>query len=252
MSPLFSDRLLIGLAPAALTVLRFRGLLKEKLVDKAGVPCDPAFGNEPWQGAVAALKALRIKGRARVTVVLANHFVRYAVVPWSGALGTEQERQAYLLHHFAKIHGERAKGWSMRASPGAANEPRLASAVDSSLISEIKQAFQKRPGVRLGSIQPQLMAKFNAARATVPAAGAWLVLAEPERACVALHAGGRWRSVQNAKGAWLDLLERERHRVEGELPDLVLLAGAASPAAASSPASSAESRGGWNFRELAA
>jgi hypothetical protein len=238
----FSDRLIIGLAPAALTVLRFRGLLKEKLVDEAGVPCDPAFGSEPWQGAVAALTALPIEGRARVTVVLANHFVRYAVVPWSDALGTEQERHAYLRHHFAKIHGERAKGWSLRASPGAGSAPRLASAVDSSLISGIREAFQKRPGARLVSIQPQLMAKFNAARAAVPAAGAWFVLAEPDRACVALHAGGRWRSVQNAKGAWLDLLERERHRVEGEPPDLVLLAGASSP----------ESRGGWNFRELAA
>jgi hypothetical protein len=245
---LFSDRLLIGLAPAALTLLRFRGLLKEKLVESASVACDPAFGNEPWQGAVAALKALRIEGRARVTVVLANHFVRYAIVPWSDALGTEQERQAYLLHHFAKIHGERAKSWALRSAASASGAPRLASAVDSSLISEIKEAFQKRPGPRLTSIQPQLMAKFNAARAAVPAAGAWLVIAEPDRACVALHAGGRWRSVQNAKGAWLDLLERERHRVEGEPPDLVLLAGAASPAVASSP----DSRGGWNFRELAA
>lgn len=248
MSRLFSDRLVIDLAPAALTVARFRGVLREKRVHQAGITCDPAFGNEPWQGAVAALKALPVEGPAKVTVVLANHFVRYAIVPWSDALGTEQERHAYLLHHFAKIHGERAKGWSLRASPGAGNEPRLAGAVDSSLISEIKEAFQKRPGARLGSIQPQLMAKFNAARAAVPAAGAWLVLAEPDRACVALHAGGRWRSVQNAKGAWLDLLERERHRVEGELPDLVLLAGASCPAAASS----LDTRGGWNFRELAA
>src|SRR3981081_3127747 len=132
---MFSDRLIIGLAPAALTVQRFRGLLKEKLVDKAGVPCDPAFGSEPWQGAVAALKALPIEGRARGTVVLGNHFVRYAVVPWSDALGTEQERHAYLLHHFAKIHGERAKGWSLRASPGAGRAPRLARAVHSSLHS---------------------------------------------------------------------------------------------------------------------
>jgi hypothetical protein len=239
---LFRDRLLIGLAPAELTVLRLRGLFREKPVENARVACDPAFGNEPWQGAVAALKALPIEGRARVTVVLANHFVRYALVPWSDALGTEQERQAYLRHHFAKIHGERAKGWSLRASAGPRNEPRLASAVDTSLISEIKEALQKRPGVGLASIQPQLMAKFNAARGAVPAAGAWLVLAEPDRACVALHAGGRWRSVQNAKGAWLDLLERERHRVEGELPDLVLLAGASSPGP----------QGGLNFRELAA
>src|SRR4030081_2288164 len=102
--------------------------------------------------------------------------MRYAVVPWSDALGTEQERHAYLLHHFAKIHAERAKGWSLRASPGAGSAPRLASAVDSSLISAIREAFQKRPGGRLVSINEPLITKFIAVRPTVTAAGAWLVL----------------------------------------------------------------------------
>ena len=242
MSRLFRDRLLIGLAPAEITVLRLRGLFKEKLIEKATIACDATFGNEPWQGAVAALKALRIEGRSRVTVVLANHFVRYAIVPWSDALGTEQEKQAYVRHHFAKIYGERAKSWALRSSDSASGAPRLASAVDADLVAQISNRFPKGGGAKLVSVQPQLMAKFNASRAAVPAAGAWLVLAEPDRACVALHAGGCWRSVQNAKGAWLDLLERERHRVEGELPDLVLLAGA----------SPAEPHGGWNVRELAA
>ena len=73
------------------------------------------------------------------------------------------------------------------------------------------------------------------------AAGAWLVLAEPERACLALHGDTGWRSVQNAKGEWLTLLERERFRVH-DVPSLVLLAGARAPSDA----------GTWQFRELTA
>ncbi len=217
MSRLSPERLLVGLAPAAVTV------------GKASVSCDPAYGNEPWQGAIAALKSLPIEGRSRVTVVLANHFVRYAIVPWSDALGTAQEEDAYLRHHFAKIHGERAKSWALRSTESAAGAPRLASAIDADLLAEIRSRFPKGGSAKLVSVQPQLMAKFNAWRGAVPAAGAWLVLAESDRACVALHAQGRWRAVQNAKGAWLDLLDRERHRVEGELPDFVLLAGASPP-----------------------
>jgi hypothetical protein len=73
------------------------------------------------------------------------------------------------------------------------------------------------------------MSRFNAVRGRVPREGAWIVLAEAERACVALHGGKSWRAVQNAKGDWRAALERERHRVDGAVPSLVLLAGAALP-----------------------
>ena len=240
MSRLSKDRLLIGLAPAEMTVLRLRGVLKEKPIEKASVACDPAFGNEPWQGALAALKSLQIAERCNVTVVLSNHFVRYAIVPWSNALGTAAEETAYIRHHFAKIHGERAKAWSLRATQSAADAPRLASAIDSALLAAMREALQEKPLARLISVQPQLMSKFNEWRKAIPAGGAWLVLAEPDRACVALHAEGRWRSVQNGKGAWRALLDRERHRVDGEIPNLVLIAGAAAPS----------NDADWQFREM--
>jgi hypothetical protein len=89
-------------------------------------------------------------------------------------------------------------------------------------------------------VQPELMEAINRWRDAIPAAGAWLVLAERERACLALHGRRGWRSVQNAKGEWLTLLDRERHRVDGELPDLVLLAGAPVP----------QESGGWKFHQL--
>ena len=242
MSRLFRDRLLIGLAPAEMTVVRFRGWLKKKLIGKDGVACDPAFGAEPWQGAIAALKALEFKQPCNVTVVLSNHFVRYAIVPWSSGLNTAAEEDAYIRHHFSKIHGERTKSWTLRATESAVGAPRLASAVDSGLLAAIRESLQGKPAARLISVQPRLMSKFNEWRKSIPDAGAWLVLAEPDRACVALHAEGRWRSVQNGKGAWRALLDRERHRVDGELPKLVLIAGAAAPS----------NDGDWQFRAMSA
>jgi hypothetical protein len=192
-------------------------------------PVDTEYGSEPWHGAIERLNALEL-GRARVAIELSNHFVRYALVPWTDALSTPAEEEAYVRHHFAKIHGaERAKGWAVRASEAAPGEARLASAVDAALIAALKKAFDKKKA-RLVSIQPALMARFNEARATLPKDGAWLVVAERERACIALHGGREWRTVQNAKGPWRATLERERHRVEGPVPSLVLLAGDAPPA----------------------
>jgi hypothetical protein len=170
----------------------------------------------PAAGGMNALRDAPFKRGSRVTVILSNHYVRYAVVPWSDALSGEAEEQAYLRPHFARIHGERAKGWVFRWSHG------IASAIDKELLDEIRLCFASKRTARLVSVQPELMAAFNRARASLPAEGAWLVLAEPDRACVALHAGGRWLSVQNARGAWEALLERERYRAGPDCPQAVL------------------------------
>jgi hypothetical protein len=203
------------------------------------IACDPAFGAEPWDGALHTLKALEWPRRAAVTVVLSNHFVRYALVPWNAALADPAEEEAYVRHHFGRIHGERAKSWRLRWSPEPGDAPRLASAIDSALLDSLKDCF--KGNARLVSVQPCLMDAANRARHAVPASGAWLVFVERERACVALHAGGRWRSVHNAKGPWLDTLEREWHRAETGAPKFALLSGA-------NPAEGT----GWVFNEMPA
>lgn len=228
MSRLFPERVTVHLASA------------EVRVGERRLACDPAYGREPWQGAIATLRAVEWKTHCKVTVILSNRFVRYAVVPWSDALAGSREEEAYVRHHFARLHGERAKSWALRWTAGG--DPRLASALDRNFLEQLQSSFPKGAKARLVSVQPQLMATANRWRRSVPMGGAWLVLAEPERACVALTAGGRWRSVQTAKGDWLALLERERYRLEGEVPDLVLLAGARADRDAP----------GWHVRELPA
>lgn len=227
---LFSDKLRIALAPSFVCVELERGFLRKTIIDRQMLACDPGFGAQPWDGALAALKSCDTTLRA--TVVLSNHFVRYAIVPWSAGVDTAAEEEAYVRHHFARVHGDRAKSWVLRWTRNG--DTRLASAIDQGLLEALKLALP-----RLASMQPYLMAAINGCRDLIPKTGAWVALVEDERACIALHAGGRWRAVQNARGAWLDLLERERHRAESGVPQLALIAGA-DPGAAE----------GWTFQRL--
>ena len=83
MSRLWRDRLLVSLAPSSVALVRVAGRLRPRIIAKQVLDCDPAFGAEPWQGAVAALAAAAERLRAErvdATVVLSNHFVRYAIV----------------------------------------------------------------------------------------------------------------------------------------------------------------------------
>jgi hypothetical protein len=175
---------------------------------------------QPWQGALDELrrKVAALRGRVDVTVVLSNHFVRYAVLPAQGGSATPEEELALARFQFAKIHGDRAKGWEVRACA------ELACAIDAALLSELRGIFSRHKSVKLVSVQPYLMAAFNRSRRSIPREGAWLLLAERGRTCLARVATKGWASVYNGMETDADeLLERERSRASGErLPAAVL------------------------------
>ena len=161
------------------------------------------------------------KGKLDLTVVLSNHFARYTIVaPQADA--TAEEELALARFQFAKIHGDRARGWEVRLSR-AGDGPRLACAIDASLLERLKACFPKGGKARLASVQPALMAVYNAARKRIPREGAWLLLTEPGRSCLARVAPKGWGSVQNGpESDWERQIERERNRSGEPLPTVVL------------------------------
>jgi len=225
VSRLSRDRLLVSLAPDSVALVRVAGRLRARIVDKKVVECDPGFGAVPWQGALAALEpalaALRAE-RVDATVVLSNHFVRYAVVKPETTLSGEEEALGHARFHFTRVYGERARGWDLRLSPSRRAAPRLASALDAGLVPAITACFARGAKARLVSVQPYLMAAFNRWRTDLARDEGWLLLLEPQRACLALIAKGRWAAVHTLRGAypaiedWAALLDREHLRVEVE------------------------------------
>jgi hypothetical protein len=175
---------------------------------------------EPWHGALEdfARKVAALRGRVDVSVVLSNHFVRYAVLPPQDGSATPDEEVALARFQFTRIHGERVKAWDVRVSG------ELACAIDAALLEGIKRGFSDRKKARLVSVQPFLMHAYNGARRRIPREGAWLMLAEAGRTCLARLAPRGWASVYNGRETDADgLLERERNRASGEaLPAQVL------------------------------
>jgi len=217
---LWRDRLLVSLAPDAVSWLRLTGMFRPRVIAKRTVAITRENAQEPWSGAVDVLQQEAEqwrRDRLAVTVVLSNHFVRYVVVPPLDRPGSRDEAIALARFHFAKIHGERAAGWHVRLATPAAAHTTPASAIDGALLEALKTCFQQgKP--RLVSVQPYTMSAFNFWRRRIENEGAWLLLVEPGTACLALLAGSEWVAIQNIRSGyarsetWPALLDREKHR----------------------------------------
>ena len=254
MSLLWPKRLLISLAPGELSWLRVEGLVKSEVTAKGLVAVAPGYGAHAWDGTIAALRAATAqwsRDRLAVRVVLSNHFVRYALVPPSNDVSGHAEELALARFHFHKIHGDNSRAWDIRLSSDRTGRPRLAAAIDIALLHALQQSFPQDKRPRLVSVQPLLMSVFNNGSSLIPDNGAWLIMAEPDRACVTLLKSKAWHVVQNVKGtfsdveSWIALVERERWRVNLDaVPNTLLIHAAQSNALLS------RTHGAWKVAPL--
>ena len=126
-------------------------------------------------------------------VVLSAQLVRYAVLPWSAALGSENEWLAFARHAFSSTYGAEAAGWRIRVAIADRGKARVACAIDSALY----EALQAHPNVV--SIQPELMGEFNERRQELAEGRAWLVLSEPGRLTLCLIGDGDWKLIRSRR-----------------------------------------------------
>jgi hypothetical protein len=222
------EELRVVLYPQQLLLLRIgreftRRGLTPRVLEKRAVPCAVA-ADVPWGAAIAALEAelpALAQSTAAATVILPGHFMHYALVPWSAALGDEEEEAAYVRHFFRQSYGAVAESWELRLSPARPGAAQLASAVDSRLTQAVRASFAGA-GIRLRSIQPSLMVAYNSCRARLRNSSAWFVLFESGSLCIALLQQGSWGSVRRlrADADWRDalprLLEREAYLADGD------------------------------------
>lgn len=218
MSRSWTERLRISLAPERVALVRTGSVFRRRPAYRTSVDCASGTQERPWQAAIEALRSLLGTERGRATIVLSNALVRYALVPDNVSVSGEREEQALARFHFSRIHGDRAKDWDVRVSQPHGGV-RLASAADRELLAAIRESFAGARA-KLVSIQPYLMAAFNAARPRLARTSAWLVLVEERRLCLALATSAGWASVHSQRLSTTEdnvaeLLERQALRVPG-------------------------------------
>jgi hypothetical protein len=163
------------------------------------LPVDPHPAGPEWRGPLDALPAVLAEFRGHdVSVVLADHFVRYALLAWNAALKTEEQWQALARHRLGAVYGAAAADWDLRLAETAAQGPRLACAADRALIGELA-AVVAAAGTRLVSVQPFLVTAFNRIRGSIGQGSCWLVIEEPGRVGLAFIRRGTWVAIRSRR-----------------------------------------------------
>ncbi len=129
--------------------------------------------------------------------MLADQFVRYALLPWSDTLKTHAQWMALARHRFCAIHGPIANDWEIKFAETAPAGPRLACAVDAPLVDALAEKFSGT-GVQLVSVLPFLVAAFNRVR-HMTGGSCWLIVEEPGRLTLALFLRGVWVAIRSRR-----------------------------------------------------
>jgi hypothetical protein len=189
--------------------------LGAKRVMVSGAKAIELPAGDGWRGALEALpEVLKSHASREASVVLADDFVRYALMPWNATVKTSAQWLALAKHRFNALHGAVAAEWDVKLTETAPMGARLACAVDRQLIEALALAFVKA-GVKLVSVQPFLVAAFNRIRAQVGNGSCWIVVEEPGRLTLALIQRGAWVAIRSRRcdERWRivlpEILERE-------------------------------------------
>lgn len=225
MSLLWRNHLRIGLCPDRLIVAGYCRSLRQHEAHKDIVPTrgeaaldEPGSDYARWHAAVEALPLALAQSdpqKLEVTVILSNHFVRYALLPWNAELKSEEEWQSLAHHRLGSVYGPNVEDWALQQSKTSPEGARVVCAADRPMLEALSQKISAC-GATLVSVQPYLMSAFNRVRTRIGNECCWLVLEERGRLTLVLFRRGSWQAIRSRRVdcSWTsqlpEILEREQ------------------------------------------
>ena len=223
MSLLWRNNVRIGLCPDRLILAGQQRGLRSKQMHRDIIGVDGAAdgAGANWRAAVEAIpRALEAAegDKPEVTVVLSNHFVRYALLPWNSELKTETEWESLARHRLGSVYGPIVEDWMLQSSRTAPEGPRVVCAADRPMLEALGETISGC-GAVLVSVQPYLMTAFNRVRSLISNQSCWLVLEERGRLTLALLRQGGWHAIRSRRAdeRWQTLLPEILQREEALL-----------------------------------
>jgi hypothetical protein len=212
---LWSDQVRIAMCPDRVITLHSKAGLRPRIVNKQ---IHKYSGSESgWQAALPVLKTSLDNfnsNNAEATLIISNHYTRFLLLPWNDVSLTDAEQFSLLQHRFDEVYGEASATLELRLHSGSYGSASLASGIDQDFLTQVKSIFDAS-SLRLKSVQPYLMAAFNACRKKLGSEKSWLVVVEEGVFCVALIEGGQWQKIRTRQieSDWLEevlvTIERE-------------------------------------------
>jgi hypothetical protein len=200
VSPLWRDEVGVHISADKVCLVRLgRGFKPRVTAEHEKILADR--GSVSWSTALSAVDELLGKSewqRAALRVVVADCWVRYAIVPWVADLRSTQERLTHGRQLLASIYGEAVSGWEVCLSEAPPGLSRVACAMPGELLTEIADLVARR-GARLASLQPQLIFAYQNWRHCLPASGAWFVTIGDGTLTAARLSNGSWDRVHSVR-----------------------------------------------------
>lgn len=210
MSLSWRDRTAVFVGADAIDAAHHRGRFAGGAPQRARV----AISNGTVQSVAEALRdalagAHAVRGDA--TVVVSNHYVRFALVPDAGKLRNDAEREVAARHTLQSVYGDAANGWRVVLDRPGGKGAAIAAGIDAALVDTIV-ATLTAAHLRPRTLQPLFASALNAARRALGGGPAWFGVAEPGRLALAYVERGTWQSLRS---------HRLRSSLAQELPVLL-------------------------------
>lgn len=205
MSPLWRDEVGIFIGPRRVVLNRMsRGLRPVCVADHATLVEGGCFNDwEPTLAVLAASLSDERWQRARCRVVVANHWVRYAIVPWRPELVEESERVAYGRLLLQDVYGDDLADWNVTLGQTSPGRAQLACAIPTALQEQLDGILAEAK-LQLLSLQPHLVVSFNRWRHRVATPGGWLVVLDDGALAAVRLTEESWAEVHSVRigGDW--------------------------------------------------
>jgi hypothetical protein len=211
VSPLWRDEVGAYLSPHRLCLVRMKRGVKPTQVAEHEQRFEGAR-TDSWAAALETFAATLAQSPWAGTctrVVIADHWARYAIVPWVAALNSAEERLAHGRQLLTGLYGEAIAGWDLRISEAPPQATRVVCAVPGELLGAVRAACAAH-GNTLLSLQPQLVAAYEAWRHCLPQANAWFVSVEQGSLAAARLGPHGWDRVHGVRigSDWMRELKR--------------------------------------------
>ncbi|MGH8135176.1 MAG: hypothetical protein ACRER4_02415 [Steroidobacteraceae bacterium] len=200
MSLLWRDEVGVFLGPGKLVMSRMRRGLRGLCVAQHFTPLEHQAGAGDWSRGLLALSSELTDPKwrdAHLRVVLADAWVRYALVPSSEALEGEDERLQHARYFMAQVYGDTLEDWDIALADGGGTDGCVAAAMPRALVDGIKA--MRTGSAQIASIQPQLITAFNAWSWRLPPTGGWFVTIEQGSLSAAHFTERGWDRVHSVR-----------------------------------------------------